>query len=418
MPDLSFKITRILQILFAVSSYLKIFTTIYLFGLEGAGITGLAISILFTLTLTSGLVNNQALQVIYMNENEKNQAIILKGFKQVILFNGIFSAIVIMLFLDTIFYVNFVLLSFFILATWSTLYIALFEFYAVVTNKSDLIMIGHSIGSVAFLITLVIFYSHGSGTTFIFIAPAVGSVITSLVFIFLMQRNVFFSSSNTGEKWYSLAIFLSYLGYIKKIWRFALIPVSQAVCDYVIRQVLVLNSGFTAVGLLQLIQSIDALIGNIFAAPILRKSLFYFTKSKKILITYFTYLYLNLIYPNILLLILTSFAYYFSSSVPRTYQEKISLIVDNQFYIYVFIFAKTLNLLWGICAQLLLSAGRRNFVANIELLTRLLLLFLFLIFYFYIVKSVGAYVIGYCIVWMLLVPVCLGTIRKYTAFSE
>jgi hypothetical protein len=404
-----------LQIPFAASSYLKIFGTIYLFGLEGAGVTGIAISILFLFTITSGLINNQALQVIFINENSTNKVALTTGFIQVLVINGLLATIIASISINSIFELTPLLLLVFIAAIWSSLYNALFEFHAVVSAKPDLIMIGHTFGSLVFLALLVSIREEPSSSPLLFVVPAIANVAVGVAFFVISKIDSITLSYNNTFGWYSLEPLRVYFKYFKKVWRFAMIPVAQGVCDYIIRQLLVINNGFSSVGFLQLIQSLDALVGNIFAAPVLRKSLFYFSTTPDILFSAFRFFYVNLAVPVILLLITLPVLVYFVAYAPEYYYEKIELMIEGQILIYIFLGSKLLNLLWGLCAQLLLSDGRNDYVATIELGSRALLVILFCIFYYSVEQSVGAYVYGYGLLWVLLLPLCLITILRNTS---
>lgn len=385
-------------------------TLLAVFGFKAIGTVSYITAFVTLLSIVSQVYNNQGVQVSYIRSRPRLASMYKEAMNHISLYTGIISlfALVLIYFLGLIKipleYI--VIIGAAIMAATRN---GAYEFQCTVNNRVDTYLYSQIYGSLVFLcFSLFIYYFDINIKHLIALYPM--QVFAS----FIYYKVAFKEQSSRNHYTSKNRSVMAYIALQKKHLTLNAIPVTSVTCDYIIKNLFITVSGPVLVGLFQIIQSIDSLIGNIFAGPIYKKAIYDYTNHRYLLIDSRFIGYIGkLALPILLMSAPLAFIKTFDISDYYMYAKQLKLVKDYIWMLIVFLISKYFTLVWGLIGQILLSGSRSNAVVcgeiGFKIVSTLLAIFLFL----YVTDDIYAYIYSYSISSILLLYYSILQLNKF-----
>ena len=399
-----------LQLILAVVAYGKLVALIFFFGLEAVGSVSYITALVTLLSIVSQLYNNQGVQVSYIRSKPRLAHMYKEAMNQLSLYTGII-AICILLLINILGLIIIPLeyLPIIGAAIMAATQNGAYDFQCTVNNRVDTYLKSQIYGSVFFLGFALLIRNFDINIKHLIVLYPI-QVFASFIYYKLEFRG---QSSGTHYSFRNSSV-KAYIALQKKHSTLNAIPVTSVTCDYIIKSLFITASGPVLVGLLQIIQSIDSLIGNIFAGPIYKKAIYDYTHHRYLSIDPRFILYIKrLAFPILLISVPLILVKAFDISDYYTYAKQLKLVNDYIWIFIVFLISKYFTLVWGLIGQILLSGSRGKAVVCGEIGSKIISTLLTILFFVYVTDDIYAYIYSYSISSILLLYYSIVQLAKY-----
>lgn len=388
-----------LQLILAVVAYGKLIVLLAFFGLEAVGSVSYVTALVSLLSIVSQMYNNQGVQVSYIRSKPRLARMYKDAMHHLSLYTGIFAICIFLLinFLGVT-KIPFEYMPIICAAIMAAIYNGAYDFQCTVNNRVDTYLKSQIYGSIVFFGFAILIYYYEINIQFLVVLYPI-QVLSS----FIYYRLEFISHLPKADYSSINCLIKSYVRLQKKHLTLNAIPVTSVTCDYIIKNVFITASGPVLVGLFQIIQSIDSLIGNIFAGPIYRKAIYDYTRNRYTTIDSRFILYIKklalpifLISAALIILKIVNIYHY------GPYVKQLILVNDHIWLFVAFFISKYFTLVWGFIGQILLSGSRSNAVVCGEVAFKMISTFLTIFLFFYMADDIYSYIYSYTMTSILL----------------
>lgn len=399
-----------LQLILAFVSYGKLMALLAVFGLQAIGTVSYITSLVTLLSIVSQLYNNQGVQVSYIRSKPRLARMYKEAMNHISLYTGIIASCILIL----IYFLGLIIIPLEYVIVVGVAVIAAtrngaYEFQCTVNNRVDTYLYSQIYGSLVFLcLALLICYYEINIKHLIALYPmqiCVSFIYYKFAFKGQSSRD-YYTSRNSSIK--------AYIALQKKHLALNAIPLTSVTCDYIIKNLFITASGPVLVGLFQIFQSIDSLIGNIFAGPIYKKAIYDYTHNRYFSIdSRFIFYIKGLAVPILLITAPLALVKTFDISEYYVYAKQLKLVKEYIWILVVFLISKYFTLIWGLIGQILLSGSRSNAVVCGEVGFKIISTLLLILIFIYITDDIYAYIYSYSISSILLFYYSIVQLDKY-----
>lgn len=399
-----------LQLILAFVSYGKLMALLAVFGLQAIGTISYITALVTLLSIVSQLYNNQGVQVSYIRSKPRLARMYKEAMNHISLYTGIIALCTFLL----IDFLGLIIIPLEYVAIIGAAVIAAtkngaYEFQCTVNNRVDTYLYSQIYGSLVFLCVALLIYCFEINIKHLI------ALYPMQVFASFIYYKVAFKEQSSHNHYTSRKRSIkAYIALQKKNLTLNAIPVTAVTCDYIIKNLFITTSGPVLVGLFQIIQSIDSLIGNIFAGPIYKKAIYDYTHNHFLSIdSRFIFYIKRLALPIFLISAPLALVKTFDISDYYIYAKRLELVNDYIWILILFLISKYFTLVWGLIGQILLSGSRSNAVVCGEIGFKIMSTLLSILFFVYVTDDIYAYIYSYSISSILLLYYSMVQLDNY-----